>query len=202
MALVVITGGARSGKSGAAQRLAEARARDGKRVVVAVFASETDAEMTDRIAHHQASRPDGFTVVEATDSESWLDAAGHDDLLVVDCLGTCVGRAMLEVWESVVPAGTDMSDAAELPARFETEFTARATALVGRVAARTGDTVVVTNEVGSGIVPAYATGRLFRDVLGRANAVLIGGADAAYIAVGGRLIDLGSLPRDIAWPRD
>ena len=56
MALVVITGGARSGKSGAAQRLAESRSAQGQPVVVAVFASESDAEMTDRIARHRSDR--------------------------------------------------------------------------------------------------------------------------------------------------
>ena len=61
MALVVITGGARSGKSGAAQTLAESRHAQGQQVVVAVFASESDAEMTERIERHRADRPRGFT---------------------------------------------------------------------------------------------------------------------------------------------
>jgi adenosylcobinamide kinase/adenosylcobinamide-phosphate guanylyltransferase len=108
MALVVITGGARSGKSRAAEQLAKWSALDGARVTVAVFGSESDAEMTDRIAHHRSHRPDGFETLPAADSRTWLSAVSDDTLLVVDCLGTCLGRAMLEVWDECAAAGADM----------------------------------------------------------------------------------------------
>ena len=68
--------------------------------------------------------------------------------------------------------------------------------------AREGDTIVVSNEVGDGLVPAYATGRLFRDLLGRANRRLIDAADSAWLVVAGRLVDLGALGHDAAWPED
>jgi adenosylcobinamide kinase/adenosylcobinamide-phosphate guanylyltransferase len=202
MALVVMTGGARSGKSGAAQRLAESRHTSGQPVVVAVFASESDAEMTDRIARHRADRVDGFSVVEATGSAGWLDEVPDGSMLVVDCLGTCLGLALVEAWDEASPDHVPMQDAEELPAGCTSAFEARCAALVDALAARGGDTIIVTNEVGAGVVPAFATGRLFRDELGRANAALIGIADAAYLVVGGRLLDLAALPRDIAWPED
>lgn len=202
MALVVITGGVRSGKSGAAQRLAESRSALGQPVVVAVFASESDAEMAERIARHQGDRPDGFTVVEAIGSTTWLRGVPRDALLLVDCLGTCLGRAMLEAWDATAPPGTGMADAAELPPGFAEEFTTRSAALVEALVMRAGDTIVVTNEVGSGVVPAFATGRIFRDELGRANAALLGAADAGFLASCGRLVDLTALPRDAAWPED
>jgi adenosylcobinamide kinase / adenosylcobinamide-phosphate guanylyltransferase len=202
MALVVITGGARSGKSRAAQQLAEARVREGASVTVAVFASESDSEMTDRIARHRADRPSGFSVVEAAGALSWLGSVPSDSLLLLDCLGTCLGLAMLEAWENTAIAGADMTDATELPSGFEAEFSARTGELVERLLARNGDTIVVSNEVGSGVVPGYPTGRVFRDELGRANSALIGSADAAYLAVAGRLVDLLKLPHDIAWPND
>lgn len=206
MTLVVITGGARSGKSRAAEQLAASRALAGMPVTVAVFGSESDAEMTDRIGHHRAHRPEGFATLPAEDSLSWLAAVPADALLVVDCLGTCVGRAMLEVWDACAAtdtaAGADMTDAAELPAGFEAAFVAKLSAIVSAIAERPGDTIVVTNEVGDGVVPAFATGRIFRDELGRANRALIDIADAAYFAVGGRLIDLTVAPRDIHWPTD
>lgn len=202
MALVVITGGARSGKSRAAVKLAESRYAQGQPVVAAVFASESDAEMTERIARHRADRPEGFTVVEATGATGWLAQVPRGSLLVLDCLGTCLGRAMLEVWASTAAPGEDMSDAAQLPPGFVEEFEARSATLVDALASRVGDTIVVTNEAGSGIVPTYATGRVFRDELGRANAALVGLADAAYLATAGRLLDLSALPRDIAWPVD
>lgn len=210
MALVVITGGARSGKSRAAEQLAKSRAMDGTPVTVAVFGSESDAEMTDRIAHHRSHRPEGFSTLAATDSLVWLQAVPRDALLVVDCLGTCAGRAMLEVWDACTASGAapgaasggDMTDAAELPAGFEAALTARLGAIVSAIAERAGDTIVVTNEVGDGVVPAYATGRIFRDELGRANRALIDVANGAYLAVGGRLIDLTAAPREVHWPAD
>lgn len=205
MALVVITGGARSGKSRAAEQLAKSRALDGTAVTVAVFGSESDAEMTDRIAHHRAHRPDGFATLVATNSLSWLDAVPSDTLLVVDCLGTCVGRAMLEVWDecvALVDDATAMTDAAQLPAGFEPALASRTSAIVAALASRQGDTIVVTNEVGGGVVPAYATGRIFRDELGRANRSLVDLADASFLAVAGRMIDLTAAPRSISWPTD
>lgn len=202
MALVVITGGARSGKSRAAEQLAKSRALDGAQVTVAVFGSESDAEMTDRIAHHRSHRPDGFNTLAAENSLSWLASVPEGSLLVVDCLGTCVGRAMLEVWDECTAAGADMTDAAELPSGFERAFTTRVSQLVAALATRQADTIVVTNEVGDGVVPAYATGRIFRDELGRANRTLVDIADAAYLALAGRMIDLTASPRAIDWPTD
>jgi len=202
MALVVITGGVRSGKSRAAQELAESRARAGQAVMVAVFASESDVEMVQRIEAHRASRPEGFEVIEVTGSADWLGSVPGPTLLVVDCLGTCLGRAMLETWDETAQVGADMGCADELPAGFESAFVSRVGGLVDALASRDGDTLVVTNEVGQGVVPTHATGRIFRDELGRANRLLVDVADAAYVAIAGRLLDLASLPRDIHWPED
>jgi len=202
MALVVITGGARSGKSRAAEQLARSRALEGALVTVAVFGSESDAEMTNRIAHHRSHRPEAFATLAATDSRAWLAQVPAGALLVVDCLGTCAGRAMLEVWDECAAAGAAMTDAAELPDGFEAAFVGRIGEIVALLAERSGDTIVVTNEVGDGVVPAYATGRIFRDELGRANRALVDVADAAYLAVAGRLLDLTDAPRDIDWPTD
>lgn len=202
MALVVITGAARSGKSRAAHQLAETRHAQGQPVVVAVFASESDAEMTERIARHRADRSDGFTVVEAVGPTSWLARVPVGALLLFDCLGTCLGLAMLETWTATAAPAEDMSEAAQLPPGFAEAFEARCTSLVDALASRVGDTIVVTNEAGSGVVPPYATGRIFRDELGRANSTLIGVADSAYLATAGRLLDLSALPRTIDWPED
>ena len=187
MALVVFTGGARSGKSAAATELARLRSLDGSRVVVAVFGDPTgDEEMAARIARHQTDRPEGFDVVEAADGVSWLEDVPDDDLLLVDCLGTLVSRLMAE-------AGPDApTEAVE----------ARVSQVVSLLMRRAGDTIVVTNEVGDGVVPAYPSGRAFRDILGRANQTLAGASDAAYLVVAGRLIDLAALPMAARWPTD
>lgn len=202
MALVVITGGARSGKSSAAQRLAERRLADGHPVLVAVFASDSDEEMSERIERHRADRPAGFEVLEADGTASWLARVPADATLVVDCLGTWLGRALLDAWEETADGTQDLADAVELPAGCAASFTRRVRTITDAIASRSGDTIVVSNEVGSGVVPTHASGRLFRDELGRANSLLVGVADAAYLCVAGRLFDLKRLPRDAAWPHD
>lgn len=204
MPLVVISGGVRSGKSRAAQELALTRAREGAAVRVAVFASASDREMTARIDAHRESRPPAFEVVEAAGGGfEWVaDSHAKPGVLLIDCLGTCLGQSMLSAWKETAAAGLDMSAADILPDGFETAFVARVDSLVDAIASRPGDTIVVTNEVGFGVVPAFATGRIFRDELGRANRMLTDVADAAYLVVSGRLLDLTALPRAIAWPED
>lgn len=198
MALVFITGGARSGKSSAAGRLARQRSLDGSHVRYVVFGRPTDREMAHRIERHRAERADTFETIEPEDATSWLD---EDDgaMIVVDCLGTLLGRVMDEQSSSdTVPAiGPEVVDPDHADAVGE-----RFLGLVGRLAERPYDTIVVSNEVGSGVVPAYPSGRLFRDLLGQANRHLADRADVAYLAVAGRLIDLSRAPNDVAWPED
>lgn len=206
MALVVFTGGARSGKSAAAQRLAQLPALDGANVTVVVFGrgSAEDPEFAERLAHHRSNRPASFSTLEATDSLSWTDAVQADALLVVDCLGTLLGLAMEQAFAECSAAGSSLldADAALLPAGFEAALAARFDPALGWLLERAGDTIVVTNEVGDGVVPGWASGRVFRDVLGRANRRLLDRSDAGYLCVAGRLIDLSVLPRDARWPKD
>jgi adenosyl cobinamide kinase/adenosyl cobinamide phosphate guanylyltransferase len=191
MALVVITGAARSGKSRAAQRLASARALAGARVVVAVFGhADGDASFAGRIERHRRDRPPGFRTLEATDSRTWRESVDAEELLVVECLGTLAGLVMRE-------AGADADEA-----NLETALDSALAEFVSWVAHRRGDTIVVTNETGWGVVPAYPSGRLFRDSLGRANSALVTVADASYLALNGRLLDLAALPRDPTWPSE
>lgn len=195
MTLVVITGGSRSGKSAAAQRLALARSETGAEVVVAVFGSaEGDEEMAARIDRHRAERPDVFSTVEATDSHSWRERVPDGALLVIECLGTLAALIMSELYE----AAADNVDASSMETALDDEMNQLASWLCGRA----GDAIIVTNETGWGVVPVHASGRVFRDVVGRANALLIDRADAAYLALGGRLLDLHALPRDVTWPSE
>jgi len=202
VAFVVLTGGARSGKSAAAQALAQVRSADGVPVVIAVFgADDGDPEFALRVARHRAERPDAWETIEAAAALAWFADVPEGALLLVDCLGTLVGRCMAEAWDEVA-SGPDFRDAEDLPPGYEAACDARVDAVVAALLGREGDTVVVTNEVGDGIVPAYATGRLFRDLLGRANRRVVEHADAAYLCVAGRLVDLTALPRQAHWPSD
>jgi len=196
MGLMVITGGARSGKSAVAER---AVGQSEAPVTVTVFGQpDDDPEMAERIARHQADRPDGWILVEATDSVEWTERVGEGTLLV-DCLGTLLAMVMGEVLAE--ETGATEAEVPQLPAGFEAEVERRFAALVGWIVKREGNTVVVTNEVGDGIVPAYPSGRVFRDVLGRANRSLVTRAQVAYLVVAGRIIDLTALPAKPKWPR-
>jgi len=139
MALVVFTGGARSGKSGAAQDLARRRALDGSAVVALVFGLvEGDPEMADRVARHQADRPAEFGVVEVRESRSALEAFGDDSLLLLDCLGTLVGMVMAEEWPSE-SQGHDLGGAGnELPAGYAETVEARVGEIVRALSERMG----------------------------------------------------------------
>lgn len=210
MALVVFTGAARSGKSGLAQELARVRALDGGSVAVVVFGDAgQDDEMAGRIERHRACRPEDFDVVEGDGRDAWIDAVPSDAVLLLDCLGTFVAR-VLDTELTEVPAG-DREDSREsagvpnadiLPTGLEAAVESHVSHVLDRLLARPGDTIVVTNEVGAGVVPAYPSGRLFRDVLGRANRRLVQLADAAYFVVCGHAIDLTALPTSIRWPED
>jgi adenosylcobinamide kinase/adenosylcobinamide-phosphate guanylyltransferase len=195
MSLVLISGGARSGKSRAAQRLVGSRYEEA--VVVVCAHSGDDHEMQRRIAHHQAARPEGFRVMEAHEDLAWIERVPQDACLLLDCFGTLVGQIIASAFAAA--GETPRSDDLVAP---ETEDAAERSIeqLTSWLTARRADTVVVTNEVGAGVVPAYPDARLFRDVLGAANRRLADAADAAYLAIDGRLLDLKTLPYDAVWP--
>jgi len=196
MSLIVLTGGARCGKSAVAQNLADECAHD---VTVVAFGQPAgDSEMAERIARHKADRPARFRTVEATDSVEWTERVG-EGVLVVDCLGTLLNLVMTETYLAI--GGPLQADSDQVPAGFEAEVENRFAAIIGWVLRRWDHTIVVTNEVGDGVVPAYASGRIFRDVLGRANRSLVDRSDAAYLVVAGRCIEITALSQRARWPR-
>ena len=177
MTLTVLTGGVRSGKSAAA---VAAAAASGAPVTFIATAEPGDDEMAERIARHQARRPAGWTTLEATQNliraVETVDPAGT---VIVDCLAIWVtNRMLLE------------------PRPSDADIEAEAARLAGHLAERPGLALVVTNEVGSGVVPATPLGRDFRDLLGIVNQAVVRAADAAYLVVAGRLLPLDD-PADV-----
>jgi adenosylcobinamide kinase / adenosylcobinamide-phosphate guanylyltransferase len=169
MALTVLLGGARSGKSALAQRLA---GRWDGPVTVLATGQAGDAEMAERIARHRAARPAGWeTVEEPLELAAALAACGRDRFVVVDCLTLWVSN-LLE--RGLDDAGVE----------------ARARAAAATAAGRAAPTVAVSNEVGSGIVPADPLSRRYRDLLGQVNAVWAAAADRGLLLVAGRAVAL------------
>lgn len=208
MALVVFTGGARSGKSSAAAMLARSRELDGAAVCAVVFGrvSDSDPEFAERVRRHREDRPASWVTCEVCSAGELREAIAGDRVVVLDCIGTMLGLVMEEEYgadagdiggEALAAAPADV-----LPNGYETRVERRFMDLVDALLGRGGDTVVVTNEVGDGLVPSYATGRLFRDLMGQANRMLVASADAAYVCVAGRLVDLSALPCEARWPED
>jgi adenosyl cobinamide kinase/adenosyl cobinamide phosphate guanylyltransferase len=160
--LVVLLGGARSGKSARAVRLAEDA---GAPVVFVATGEGRDEEMAARIDAHRRERPAGWTTIEEPlDLRAALDATPAGSTLIVDCLSLWVANLLEQAREP-----DDLAPAA---------------------AARDGLTIAVTNEVGLGIVPANELARRYRDVLGRVNAAWVAASDEAFLCVAGRAIAL------------
>jgi len=169
MALTLLTGPVASGKSRLAQELASGWQGT---VEVIVTAEALDDEMRARIERHRASRPDGWRVnEEPLDLSGALGALAADAFAIVDCL---------TLWTSNrLGAGDDPGHVVEL-----------AVSAADVAAARSAPTVVVTNEVGWGIVPVNDLARLYRDALGRVNAVFADRAQRAWLVVAGRAMPL------------
>ena len=171
--LIALTGGARSGKSTAAVTMAASLDAP---VTFIATAEAGDAEMAERIERHRAERPGGWTTIEAP--LDLVDAAGHvgpAETVVIDCLSMWVSNRMLAEGAASDCSGSIVAEAGELGERLRE---------------RSGTSIAVTNEVGSGVVPATPLGRAYRDVLGSVNQAVFAAADRAYLVVAGRLLEL------------
>lgn len=175
--VILVTGGARSGKSAFAERLA---AQAGGRAGYIATAVETDADMADRIARHRESRPADWETFERSRG---LGALAGDarfqacDTLLLDCLTTLTANHMMD---SGLDFDTCPPDAA---AALEQSVMADADALMD--AARGKLLILVTNEVGQGVVPVTRMGGVFRDMAGRLNMRAAVRADEVFCMIAG-----------------
>jgi adenosylcobinamide kinase/adenosylcobinamide-phosphate guanylyltransferase len=163
----------------------------GAQVVYVATAEAGDEEMAARIARHQRGRPAAWRTVEAPRA---LDVAVERELragetALVDCLSVWLSNELLATSPPV--AGDTVPEAAA--DALETALLDAVERLVAAAHARNGATVVVSNEVGSGVVPAFPLGRLYRDLLGRANQIVAAEATAVYLVVAGIAVDLRRL---------
>lgn len=185
MTRTFLLGGARSGKSGLAERFAR---ESGKDVVYVATSYAGDAEMAARIAHHRARRPGGWTTVEeATALASTLRAqCAPGRIVIVDCLTLWLTNLMFSAHQEYPEVGP-----IDLPPLFETE---RAALLDWLDAPPAGDVVFVSNEVGMGIVPYGAVSRAFADEAGRLNQDVAARCDRVLFVAAGLPLALKGAP--------
>jgi adenosylcobinamide kinase/adenosylcobinamide-phosphate guanylyltransferase len=166
---VLVLGGARSGKSSYAERLV-AREREVDYVACGAL-PEDDVEWADRIALHRARRPSSWRTLETVDLVGVLGRPGPP--VLVDCLTTWLARVMDDcgVWVEA-PDG-------------DARLAAAVDEVVGAWARTRRRVVGVSNEVGSGIVPATPSGRRFRDELGVLNARVAAASDRVWLVTAG-----------------
>jgi adenosylcobinamide kinase/adenosylcobinamide-phosphate guanylyltransferase len=164
--VTLITGGARSGKS--AHALALAQDAPGARRFFIATAEALDDEMRERIAHHRTNRSADFTTIEnpiAIDA-ALSKLAGRADIVVVDCLTLWISNLLMT-------------------RRNDEDILTEARGLAAAMAGAPFASIVVTDEVGAGIVPENAMARRFRDLLGWTNQEIARTAERVTLMVAG-----------------
>ena len=192
--LTLILGGARSGKSTYAETLAADMAQH---VLYIATAEAKDADMAERIAIHRSTRPATWRTLEAPkDLASALATALATDALATDALATiedppevilldCLTLLVTTIVLAMENQAQQAQQVQQAQINIEMTVQAEIEALlaVGRTFAV--PLIVVSNEVGLGVVPPYPLGRLYRDILGRANQALAAKADRVLFMVAG-----------------
>jgi adenosylcobinamide kinase/adenosylcobinamide-phosphate guanylyltransferase len=173
--LTLILGGARSGKSTFAEKLA---ARHGGRVVYIATAQPLDEEMQTRIAAHRQKRPDSWQTLEipAQVGQTLAERPPQAEVVLLDCLTLLVANRLLEASPDV-----DQPDEQAAAIRVQQEINR----LLAAIQASPAHWIVVSNEVGLGLVPPYPLGRIYRDLLGWANQQLARQAEQVVFMIAG-----------------
>ena len=186
--LILVTGGARSGKSAFAEEYAQAAAPEGKVAYIAT-AQIWDEEMKFRVKRHRARRPANWQTFEAPTEKEVLSAlkeAGDScEVILFDCLTLYLSNFLCSCTESELHEEDRLYKQAE-------EMGARLWETVSQMK-HARAVVMVTNEVGTGIVPENHLARLYRDLSGLLNQQLASKAEAVYLTVCGQAVNLKKL---------
>jgi adenosylcobinamide kinase/adenosylcobinamide-phosphate guanylyltransferase len=164
--VILILGGVRSGKSRYAQQLAQ---RANRVAFVATAERRDDEEMLKKIERHRAERPSHWkTIEEPLNLAHIVRSAGTDcDVLLIDCLTLFASNLLEAHGENLALAQPQVDD------------------LCAALQSASCTVILVSNEVGSGVVPAYALGRRFRDLVGEINQRIAAVADTVLLMVAG-----------------
>jgi len=176
MRKILIIGGARSGKSRFAQQLAQ---KLGGPVLFVATAEPGDEEMRHRIEEHQRSRPAAWKTLEITThiGNQLARNIGEAKVVIIDCITLLVNNIFSQ---------HDCQTEEQIDANLiEKEITSEVDELIKSINRLDASVIMVTNEVGAGLVPVSRVGRLYRDLLGKANQMLAEHADKIYLMVAG-----------------
>ena len=176
MTTILVTGGARSGKSNYAQDYA---ARSGKPVLFVATAEVGDDEMRRRIEAHRRSRPATWRTLEAAKDvgRRIQEEIGESKLVLLDCITLLVSNA---IGGFLSADGTDIDET-----KAEGAVMQEIDSLIKCLRTEKVDFLIVTNEVGLGLVPDNKLGRVYRDLLGKANQMLAREVDEVYFMISG-----------------
>jgi adenosylcobinamide kinase/adenosylcobinamide-phosphate guanylyltransferase len=178
--IILILGGARSGKSRFAQRLATEL---GERVLFVATGAPMDEEMRRRIELHRKARPKTWRTLEAPTgvAKAIAEHIEDADVVILDCLTLLVSNFINNVH--------DLEESEALESGIVKELSQ----LLERRKRKKANIIIVSNEVGMGLVPAYPVGRAYRDLLGKANQFIAERADKVYMMIAGLPIELKAL---------
>lgn len=174
---ILVTGGVRSGKSSHAESLLSQEAEVSYLTPGYPADPVADPEWADRVSAHQARRPKAWHTVETSELAAALTATPGP--VLIDCLGTWLTRR-LDEWRAWDSAGDLWQD----------KLVHETDRLAAAIAAHPQDVVVVTNEVGWGLVSEHKSGRIFADQLGRVNQRIATACDEVRLVVAGRVLTL------------
>lgn len=181
--LTFVLGGARSGKSDLAVKLANG---SGRSVLFLATMEPGDEETRARISTHQSSRPENWRTIEEPRQVVRVlrDYARSGEFVLLDCMTLWVTNLLA----AHIPDENNIP--VDVATRAVEEMTRHAYDLVSWAKSFDGDVTVVSNEAGQGVIPAYPLGRVFRDSLGVANRIVARDADRVYYLVAGLALDL------------
>lgn len=179
--MILVIGGARSGKSSFAQRLA---ASSGRRVCFLATAEARDGEMHDRIRKHRLSRPEDWKTLELEGGVRLGRLPGDTEVVLFDCFTVYLANLMAANGLDWPAEEEDLLAEAEVEDLMD-KTEQEALEMVDGLKEAARELIVVSNEVGTGLVPPFRLGRIFRDLAGRLNQRLAERADEAHLVCAG-----------------
>lgn len=194
--IVLVIGGVRSGKSRFAQELA--LNLGGNDVLYVATAEPRDVEMERRIAHHRSSRPSSWQTLEKPlrTGAAIAEMSVIPSVILLDCMTLLVSNVLCDVFavaNSEREVGLVCNEVDDLEARVQEEVDD----IIKVADARNTNIIIVSGEVGAGVVPDHAMGRIFRDMLGLANQRIASQANATYWMVAGLPINATALATSV-----